>query len=125
LSLHISKGSGMNKSQATSHEKSLASKREQLLQSVSRTRQESQGGLDFGGDEADQATASQSKELTFLQQAHGQGLLNLVEAALTRIRDKTFGECLHCGEEISAKRLKAVPWSPYCITCQELIAEQK
>jgi DnaK suppressor protein len=115
----------MNKLQATSHEKSLMSKREQLLQNVSRTRQESQDVLDFGGDEADLATASQSKELTFQQQAHEQGLLNLVEAALTRIRHKTFGECLHCGEEISAKRLKAVPWSPYCITCQELIAEPK
>ncbi len=36
----------------------------------------------------------------------------------------TFGECLHCGQDISANRLTAVPWSRYCITCQELIVEQ-
>jgi predicted permease len=34
----------------------------------------------------------------------------------------TFGECLHCGQEIGPKRLGA-PWTPYCITCQELLEE--
>jgi uncharacterized protein len=48
-------------------------------------------------------------------------LMTLVESALARIGDGTFGECLSCGQEISLPRLKAVPWSRYCITCQELI----
>ena len=52
------------------------------------------------------------------------GLLLLVEAALGRISNGSFGECLHCGQDISANRLTAVPWSRYCITCQELIVEQ-
>ena len=30
-----------------------------------------------------------------------------------------FGVCLHCEEEISPKRLNAVPWAPFCIQCQE------
>jgi DnaK suppressor protein len=114
----------MNKAQTTGLEKSLANKREQLLHSLSRTRQESQDPQDFGGDEADQAMASQSKEWTFRQNAQERGLLILVEAALSRIGDHSFGECLNCGQEISANRLKAVPWSRYCITCQELIAEK-
>jgi DnaK suppressor protein len=41
-----------------------------------------------------------------------------------RINNGTFGECLHCGQDISVNRLTAVPWSRYCITCQELIVEQ-
>jgi DnaK suppressor protein len=48
-----------------------------------------------------------------------------VEGALSRIESGTFGDCLSCGQEISIKRLNAVPWSRYCITCQELIAEQR
>jgi DnaK suppressor protein len=42
-----------------------------------------------------------------------------VRAALRRIDEGTFGVCVHCEEEISLKRVNAVPWTPYCITCQE------
>ena len=48
-------------------------------------------------------------------------LLRKVRAALARIEDGSFGTCLHCDEEISPKRLKAVPWAPYCIRCQEAV----
>jgi len=27
---------------------------------------------------------------------------------------------MHCEEDISIKRLNAVPWAPYCIQCQEI-----
>ena len=47
-------------------------------------------------------------------------LLRQVKLALSRIQDSTFGTCLHCEEEINLKRLNAVPWAPYCITCQEV-----
>jgi len=47
-------------------------------------------------------------------------LLRQVEAARGRIRDGTFGVCLHCEEEIPRKRLQAVPWAAFCRSCQEL-----
>jgi DnaK suppressor protein len=50
-------------------------------------------------------------------------MLELIDAALSRIQDGTFGECLHCGQEIGAKRLAAIPWTRYCITCQELLEQ--
>ena len=28
--------------------------------------------------------------------------------------------CLHCEEDISPKRLAAVPWTAFCIQCQEI-----
>ena len=31
----------------------------------------------------------------------------------------SFGIFVHCEEEISPKRLAAVPWAPFCIRCQE------
>jgi len=43
-----------------------------------------------------------------------------VRAALRRIDEGTFGVCLHCEEDISPKRLAAVPWTPFCIQCQEI-----
>jgi Prokaryotic dksA/traR C4-type zinc finger len=44
-----------------------------------------------------------------------------VDAALKRISEGTFGQCLNCEQEINAKRLEAIPWVRYCVTCQELI----
>ncbi len=42
-----------------------------------------------------------------------------VASALLRIRDGSFGTCVHCSSEISKRRLAAVPWAPLCIGCQE------
>jgi DnaK suppressor protein len=72
-------------------------------------------------DVADQAVISYQKELLFSQGTNGHLQLRLVQKALGRLREGTFGECVHCGEEIGAKRLEALPWTPYCIACQEKI----
>jgi DnaK suppressor protein len=37
-------------------------------------------------------------------------------AALKRISEDTFGQCLNCEQEINAKRLEAIPWVRHCIT---------
>ena len=44
--------------------------------------------------------------------------LKQIEAALRRITDDSYGICLKCEEEISEKRLKARPESPFCSGCQ-------
>ncbi|MBV8846849.1 MAG: TraR/DksA C4-type zinc finger protein [Bryobacterales bacterium] len=43
-----------------------------------------------------------------------------IDAAIKRIDDGEFGICLDCDEQISSKRLAAVPWAAYCLHCQEL-----
>ncbi|MBV9081159.1 MAG: TraR/DksA family transcriptional regulator [Acidobacteriaceae bacterium] len=45
--------------------------------------------------------------------------LSAVRAALQRIQDGTFGECIDCGRPIEPARLEAVPWTPYCRADQE------
>ncbi len=72
-------------------------------------------------DPADQAVVSYQKELLFSQGTVGHQQLTLVKEAIRRLKDGEFGECLHCGNEIGIKRLEAVPWSRYCISCQEKI----
>ena len=45
--------------------------------------------------------------------------LREVTAALGRLDAGVFGVCANCEEEISLKRLAALPWAPFCIVCQE------
>ncbi|TVM33639.1 TraR/DksA C4-type zinc finger protein [Oceanidesulfovibrio marinus] len=40
--------------------------------------------------------------------------LVLVDEALQRIANGSYGRCLDCGEEISLDRLHAKPWAQYC-----------
>ena len=46
--------------------------------------------------------------------------LREVQAALGRMDAGTFGICAGCEENINLKRLAAVPWTSFCIVCQEL-----
>ena len=46
-------------------------------------------------------------------------VLRDIDAALRRLGDGSYGTCMDCGIEITRKRLDAVPWARYCVTCQE------
>jgi len=78
---------------------------------------------DSTADIGDRASNTYTKELLFSQSSNQRGLLQMIDAALDRIREDSFGECLSCGQEIGRKRLEAVPWTRYCIECQTRIEE--
>mgnify|MGYP000885761827 CR=1 FL=1 len=42
-----------------------------------------------------------------------------ITKALERIEDGDYGICLDCEEKIAPKRLQAIPWAAYCVSCQE------
>ena len=44
--------------------------------------------------------------------------LKQIQAALERVQDGSYGVCLNCEEEISEKRLRARPETPFCALCQ-------
>jgi DnaK suppressor protein len=94
---------------------------QQLLERsmLSAVEQGRESGAEDTQDPGDQAVASYQKELLFSQGNSGHEQLQLVRQALIRLNDGTFGECQHCGETIGVKRLEALPWTPYCIACQE------
>ena len=52
-------------------------------------------------------------------------LLREIEEALDRIEDGDYGTCLECAEPISLKRLEAVSWASYCVTCQEELSVEQ
>jgi DnaK suppressor protein len=108
----------MDRKSIARFQKSLETRRHSLAQT--------QGKLlstppDDGEDEGERANTSQARELDLGQKSRDRALLTSVDAALKRIHEGTFGECLNCGQEINSKRLEAIPWVRYCITCQELI----
>ena len=81
------------------------------------------GGI--GNHMADDAneTAEQETQLTLL--GNTQRELELVNAALGRIENGTFGTCANCGRPIAPARLEARPTSQYCIDCQQLAEQGK
>jgi len=71
-------------------------------------------------DALDEVQNAAERELAIRNLDRESQLLRNVRAALARIDEGTYGICLHCEEDISPKRLHAVPWAPYCIQCQEI-----
>ncbi len=71
-------------------------------------------------DALDEVQNAAERELAIRNLDRESNLLRNVRSALRRIEDGTYGICLHCEEEVSPKRLNAVPWTPYCIQCQEM-----
>jgi DnaK suppressor protein len=43
--------------------------------------------------------------------------LHLVEKALRKLENGTYGTCESCGNPIAPERLEAIPWAPLCIDC--------
>ena len=75
--------------------------------------------IEKSADALDEVQHASERELAIRNLDRESNLLRNVRSALRRINEGTFGICLHCEEDISPKRLAAVPWAPYCIQCQE------
>ena len=73
----------------------------------------------LGGDEgfADSAqlTAERNERLALIDQARTR--LHLIEEALGRMDDGTYGTCSNCGRSIGADRLEIRPLSSLCVEC--------
>ncbi|MBV8896105.1 MAG: TraR/DksA family transcriptional regulator, partial [Acidobacteriaceae bacterium] len=75
--------------------------------------------IEKSADALDEVQHAAERELAIRNLDRESNLLRNVRSALRRIDEGSFGTCLHCEEEISPKRLNAVPWAPFCIQCQE------
>jgi RNA polymerase-binding transcription factor DksA len=65
----------------------------------------------------DRATETAGDEV--LESLEGTALAEIAEirAALAKIENGTYGECVTCGEAIAPKRLAALPYATQCINC--------
>ena len=110
----------MDKKRLETFKKRLEDRQLELRKTVTNRQQDGRNqGEDIAQDIADRAASSYNKEFLFTQSTNERQMLGMVDSALARIREGTYGECISCGNEINAKRLEAVPWTRYCIECQE------
>lgn len=95
--------------------KRLTERREALIVLVGRVEKSARRKLDKGYEE--QAIQRENEEvLTSLDNSLNDELTQIGHA-LARMDVGEYGKCEACGEEISIKRLEAVPHANYCIKC--------
>ncbi len=124
----------MTKKDLEKYEKLLLDKRRQLVEefgllkkaAMDNTIKENTGDLSsYSYHMADLGTDAMEREKTFLFASKSGRLLYHIDEALRRIRNKTYGKCIECGEQISAERLNAVPHARMCISCKEAEESKK
>ena len=102
----------------------LEEQRRNLLTKINRSNEEVQTAEKMPADIAELWTETASREDMFARADSSRRLLRLVEAAIVRIQQGTFGDCTECQEPISLTRLKAIPWASRCISCEEQLERQ-
>ena len=63
--------------------------------------------------------ASEREDDEVLESLGNSGLkeIQMIEAALGRIEEGSYGDCAKCGEEILPERLDLLPYTPLCRNC--------
>ena len=113
----------VSKPKAPPYRKILERKAEEVRQSMSAQKAaQVVARLDCPSDEGDLSQQHHEEWIFLNRNTIDMKLLRVIGDALRRIDHETYGVCMECEEPISAKRLDAVPWARYCVTCQESIA---
>ena len=109
---------GISKRDIAPLRKKLLEEREKLLKAV---KDKQERDIEVGqevGDEADQATSSQEKEMLFELSDNERVMLDQIEGSLRKMEKNAYGLCESCQKPIAKARILAVPYARYCIQCQ-------
>src|SRR5262245_20103133 len=98
----------------------LVQKKHEILEAYNKNKTYGKEADEDGAqDVADKASNSYTKEFLFSLSNTERDMLQLVDEALVRIGDRSFGVCVSCEDEMDKKRLEAIPWAKHCIECQQ------
>jgi DnaK suppressor protein len=75
-------------------------------------------GVGYTTHPADDGTNAFDQARDLAVQVTTEQTLKLVNDALARFDNGTYGLCLDCDREIDAARLEAIPYAPLCLSCQ-------
>ena len=106
----------MNRTELEKYKRVLEAKQAELAAGL---RKREDIAIEKTPDGIDEVQLAGERELAIRTLDRESSLLRQVKGALARVADGSYGICMHCEEEIKPKRLDAVPWTKYCITCQE------
>ena len=81
--------------------------------------------VEHAPDPLDQVQLKGEREMVIDALDRNAVILREIRRAVARIADGTYGVCLRCEVEIAPKRISAVPWTAFCIKCQEHVDRQK
>lgn len=109
----------MNRQRLEYFQKQLSSWQEEIQRRLRGAAQGRHDDEDVQADVTDRASRSSEKELSFLTDTQYRERLGKVQQALRRVRTGGYGRCVGCGNEINPKRLEALPWTQFCIECQQ------
>src|SRR6201998_826935 len=113
------------KPKLTHYKKMLEKKAEEVRRSMSAQKAaQVVARLDVPSDEGDLSQQHHEEWIFLNRNTIDMKLLREISDALHRIDNDTYGVCPECEEPISTKRLDAVPWARFCVTCQEMIANR-
>lgn len=101
----------------------LTAKRREVLKEIGEVIGQSltndqQRRLEAAMDVGDQALMDLEREMGISLLEMRNRKRQLIDEALTRLDEGTYGVCAECGVEISEKRLAAVPFAKLCVDCQ-------
>ena len=100
----------------------LQEKKDSIVKRISQFYNESKEmETNVAQDLVDKAESSYTKEFLLSLSAADRENLDLIDGAIKRLESGDFGDCQLCGSVIGSKRLNALPWTPYCIDCQQKV----
>jgi len=76
-------------------------------------------------DLVDVATEAFEREKELALESSVQGMLEMVEQALKKVRDGSYGICEGCSKPIDGNRLRAIPYARLCIKCKQREERQR
>ncbi len=74
---------------------------------------------------ADMSSIADEQERAFLLATHEKTIMDEIDNALRRIDKGVFGKCTRCGKNIEKERLSAVPYTEFCLECQEVMESEE
>ena len=81
-------------------------------------KEDREGQKDDGRDTYDVASEERDREINYLLSDRDRSKLQSIDQALERLEEGTYGICESCEGEITAERLKAMPFTRLCVQCQ-------
>lgn len=77
------------------------------------------------GDIADVAFQSYEKQLLIGFSQKEKDKLEMLNAALKRIEEGHYGQCIDCKSDITEERLNAIPYALRCVNCMAKFEDKK
>lgn len=69
------------------------------------------------GDSSEQAQERENDEVVDAIGNETAQSIRVIQSALERISDGSYGVCENCGQDVSEGRLKAIPEATRCVNC--------